>query len=651
MYYRIEYEKKVTNNLNIITAVNISKSFGEKPLFSDVNLTVTDQDKIGIIGINGTGKSTLLNVIASKISPDTGEIQNMPGITIEYLNQEPVFHEEETVLSQVFSGEGEIFNVLRQYEIILKSAQEYPEDIEIQKQLIKLTGKMDALDAWDLEAMAKTILTKLGITQFNDKIKTLSGGQRKRVAMATSLITPCDLLILDEPTNHIDNETSAWLESHLKERRGALLMVTHDRYFLERVTNKIFEIDRGTVYSYPVNYSKFLEMKAMRRDLEEIHDEKRRKTLEKELAWMRKGAKARTTKQKARIERYENLKNEAAFVPDQDIEIKAVSQRLGNKIIDIVDLSKAYDDNILIKNFSYQVKKNDRIGIIGKNGFGKSTFLKMIAGKVDADHGEIDIGETVKIGFLSQEYTIMDENLRTIEFIRESHENIQTEDGHRISASEMLETFLFPKEEQWTPIHKLSGGEKRRLMLLKILMEQPNVLLLDEPTNDLDLATLSVLEEYLESFPGAVLTVSHDRYFLDRTSEKIFSFEGEGAVDIFYGNYSDYEDKKALEEKEGAVEEKVKTSVSKVMIPEKEKEKKKPKKFTYNEQREFETIDERVMALEEKVQKLEEEINLQGADFIALEKLLKEKEVADKHLEEAMERWTYLHELAEELGL
>ncbi len=631
--------------MNIITVVNVSKNFGEKTLFSNVSLTVTDQDKIGIIGINGTGKSTLLNVIASRLSPDTGEVLNMPGMTIEYLNQEPVFYEEETVLSQVFSGEGEIFDVLRDYENTLSRAQDFPDDEKIQEELIKLTGKMDTLSGWDMDALAKTILTKLGITQFNDKIKTLSGGQRKRVAMAASLITPCDLLILDEPTNHIDNETSAWLEEYLRERKGALLMVTHDRYFLERVTNKIFEIDRGFVYSYPVNYSKFLEVKAMRREQEEVYDEKRRKTLEKELAWMRKGAKARTTKQKARIGRYEALKNEAAFVPDQDMEIKTASSRLGNKIIDIYALSKSYDEKNLIKDFSYQVKKDDRIGIIGKNGLGKSTFLKMIAEKVEADSGYIDVGETVKIGFLSQEYTIMDENLRTIEFIRESHENIKTEDGESISASEMLETFLFPKEDQWTPIHKLSGGEKRRLMLLKILMEQPNVLLLDEPTNDLDLATLSVLEDYLENFPGAVLTVSHDRYFLDRTCEKIFSFEGDGEVEVFFGNYSDFEEKKKLEEKEMSMEEKEKTELKPILI-----QKKKTVKFTYNEQREFEGIDERVMNLEENVKKLEQQVNLHGADFIALEKILKEKETADQDLEEAMERWAYLHELAEEMG-
>ncbi len=632
--------------MNIISVVNISKNFGEKSLFSDVSLTITDQDKIGIIGINGTGKSTLLNVIASRLSPDTGEVLNMPGIIIEYLNQEPIFHEEETVLSQVFSGEGEVFDVLRAYEKMLQRAEESPDDEKTQRRLIELTGKMDSLGAWDMEALAKTILTKLGITQFNDKIKTLSGGQRKRVAMATSLITPCDLLILDEPTNHIDNETSAWLEDYLKERKGALLMVTHDRYFLERVTNKIFEIDRGSVYSYPVNYSKFLEVKAMRREQEEVYDEKRRKTLEKELAWMRKGAKARTTKQKARIDRYEALKSEAAFVPDQDMEIKTASTRLGNKIIDLHHLSKAYGENVLIKDFSYQVKKDDRIGIIGNNGLGKSTFLNIIGGKIETDSGTIDLGETVKIGFLSQEYTIMDENLRTIEFIRESHENIQTEDGIRVSASEMLETFLFPKEDQWTPINKLSGGEKRRLMLLKILMEQPNVLLLDEPTNDLDLATLSVLEDYLENFSGAVLTVSHDRYFLDRTCQKIFSFEGDGEVEIFFGNYSDFEEKKRLEEKEIILEEKGKIIPTKSVII----QKKKAIKFTYNEQREFEGIDELVMELEEKVKKLEDQVNLHGADFIVLEKILKEKEEADQQLEKAMDRWAYLHELAEEIG-
>lgn len=629
--------------MNIITVENISKNFGEKKLFEEVTLTLLDTDKIGIIGINGTGKSTLLKVIAGVIPSDTGSVQRVCNARIMYLSQEPDFNEELTVLDQVFSGDIEELRTLRAYEEALRKTEKDPLNKKFQEELIKLTGKMDALDTWSLESEAKTILTKLGITEFDKKIGELSGGQKKRVAMATSLITPSDLLILDEPTNHIDNDTVAWLEGYLKDRRGALLMVTHDRYFLERVTNRILEIDRGSVYSYPVNYSKFLEMKAMRQGLQEVADRKRKKLLESELAWIRKGAKARTTKQKARIDRFEDLKNQEAYTEGSDVEIKTVSSRLGKKIIEISSISKAYEDLILMKDFSYNVLKDDRIGIIGENGIGKSTFLKMIAGLIDPDSGNIEIGETVKIAYLSQEYTIMDEEMRVIEFIKEAAEIIDTEDG-KVTASQMLETFLFPPEEQWTKISRLSGGEKRRLMLLRILMEKPNVILLDEPTNDLDIATLSVLEDYLESFPGAVITVSHDRYFLDRVAEKIFSFEGDGRVQILFGNYSDYEEKKALEDKE---EESKKDKASTA----KPRNKEKSRKFSYKEQREFEGIDARIADLEQKMEDVDGKIEKFATDFEKLNRLMEEKNGIEKELEEAMERWTYLNELAEELGL
>lgn len=629
--------------MNIITVENISKNFGEKKLFEEVTLTLLDTDKIGIIGINGTGKSTLLKVIAGVIPTDTGSVQRVGNARIMYLSQEPDFNEELSVLDQVFSGDIEELRTLRAYEDALRKTEKDPLNKKFQEQLIKLTGKMDALDTWSLESEAKTILTKLGITEFDKKIGELSGGQKKRVAMATSLITPCDLLILDEPTNHIDNDTVAWLEGYLKDRRGALLMVTHDRYFLERVTNRILEIDRGSVYSYPVNYSKFLEMKAMRQGLQEVADRKRKKLLESELAWIRKGAKARTTKQKARIDRFEDLKNQESYTEGSDVEIKTVSSRLGKKIIEINSISKAYEDLILMKDFSYNVLKDDRIGIVGENGIGKSTFLKMIAGLVKPDSGNIDIGETVKIAYLSQEYTIMDEEMRVIEFIKEAAEIIDTEDG-QVTASQMLETFLFPPEEQWTKISRLSGGEKRRLMLLRILMEKPNVILLDEPTNDLDIATLSVLEDYLEGFPGAVITVSHDRYFLDRVAEKIFSFEGDGRVQILFGNYSDYEEKKALEDKEEE-DKKDKTSTAKP------RNKEKSKKFSYKEQREFDGIDDRIADLEQKLEDIDGKIEKNATDFEKLNALMEEKNAIEKELEEAMERWTFLNELAEELGL
>lgn len=628
--------------MNIISVENISKNFGEKRLFDEVTLTLTDTDKIGIIGINGTGKSTFLKVIGGIIPPDSGSVQRISGMRVEYLSQEPDFNEELTVLSQVFSGDSPALNTIRAYEEALSASNHAPEDKTLQKELIHLTGRMDALDAWGMEAEAKNILTKLGITDFGKKIGELSGGQKKRVAMATALITPCDLLILDEPTNHIDNDTVAWLEKHLKERRGALLMVTHDRYFLERVTNRILEIDQGSIYSYPVNYSMFLEMKAERQELQEVSDRKRKKMLESELAWIRKGAKARTTKQKARIDRYEALKSQEFLSSDKEVEIKAVSSRLGKKIIEITSLNKAFGEEILLKDFSYNVLKDDRIGIVGQNGIGKSTFLRMIAGLTPPDSGVIDLGETVRIGFLSQEYTIMNEDMRVIEFIKEAAEIIETVDG-MITASQMLETFLFTPQEQWTPISRLSGGEKRRLMLLRILMEKPNVILLDEPTNDLDIATLSVLEDYLESFPGAVITVSHDRYFLDRVAEKIFFFEGDGQVRIIFGNFSDYEEK--MQEEVEMKEEKSEKAPVKI------RHKEKAKKFSFKEQREFAGIDERIAGLENKIHDLDLSIEKHATDFEKLGKLVKEKEEVEKELEEAMERWTYLNEMAEELGL
>lgn len=631
--------------MNIITAENISKNFGMKKLFEEVTLTLTDTDKIGIIGVNGTGKSTLMKVLAGILSPDTGVVQKLGKVTISMLSQEPTFQEEVTVLQQVFQGEGKVFQTLRAYEEAVEKAQLHPQDEALQRALIRLTGEMDALGAWDIEADAKNILTKLGITEFKKKMGTLSGGQKKRVAMAEALITPSDLLILDEPTNHIDNASVSFLESYLKERKGALLMVTHDRYFLERVTNGILEIDRGKVYSYPVNYGKYLEMKAERMENLMSSERKRKKLLEKELAWIRRGAKARTTKQKARIDRYEDLKGQENLSLQKDLEIKAVSSRLGKKIIELRSVSKAYGELVLLKDFSYLLKKDDRIGIVGDNGMGKSTFLKIMAGKLLPDEGEVLFGETVKVAYLSQEYVIDNEEVRAIEYIKEVAEVVETPEG-RISASEMMETFLFTKEEQWTPIHLLSGGEKRRLMLLRMLLEKPNVILLDEPTNDLDIPTLGVLEDYLETFPGAVVTVSHDRYFLDRVAEKIFSLEGLGEINITFGNYSDYEEKKNTLEK---VLQKEDGQREKLLS--KEPKTKAKTKFTYNEQKEFDTIDGKVEGLEEKIASLEEAMVTHSADFEKLQHLQKEKDEVEALLEEAMERWTYLNELAEELGL
>lgn len=631
--------------MNIITAENISKNYGMKKLFDSVTLTLTDTDKIGIIGVNGTGKSTLLKVLAGIVSPDTGLVQRVSKASVSFLSQDPAIIEEYTVLQQVFHGEAPVLKILQAYEEGLLSLEQDPLNEALQKKMLKLSNDMETSNAWSLEAEAKMILTRLGITDFHKKMKELSGGQKKRVAMATTLITPSDMLILDEPTNHIDNASVAWLEEYLKNRRGALLMVTHDRYFLERVANRILEIDRGMVFSYPVNYSKYLEMKSEREDILEASERKRQKLLVKELAWIRRGAKARTTKQKARIDRFEELSSKEVLLEENALEIKAVSSRLGKKIISIEGVSMAYEDKVLLKNFSYMVVRDDRIGIVGENGIGKSTFLKILAGKITPDAGIVDVGDTVKIAYLSQEYTIPEEKMRAIEYIKEAAEVIETSEG-KVSASEMMETFLFTGEEQWTPISLLSGGEKRRLMLLRMLMEKPNVILLDEPTNDLDIKTLSVLEDYLETFPGAVITVSHDRYFLDRVAEKIFSFDGEGEISICFGNYTDFEEKRKSESELLPVEGKNSQEVQR----EKPKEKVKTK-FSYKEQKEFEEIDGKIEYLEKELVTVEELMSLYAADFEKLSPLLEQKAQIEDALEKAMERWTYLNELAEELGL
>lgn len=631
--------------MNIITAENISKNYGMKKLFESVTLTLTDTDKIGIIGVNGTGKSTLLKVLAGVISPDTGFVQRVSKASLSYLSQEPPIIEDYSVLQQVFHGDAPVLKVLQAYEEGILALEQDPQNEDLQEKMLKLSNDMETSNAWSLEAEAKMILTKLGITDFHKKMNELSGGQKKRVAMATALITPSDLLILDEPTNHIDNASVAWLEEYLKNRRGALLMVTHDRYFLERVANRIMEIDRGMVFSYPVNYSKYLEMKSEREDILEASERKRQKLLVKELAWIRRGAKARTTKQKARIDRFEELSSKEVLLKEDALEIKAVSSRLGKKIISIEGVSMAYGDKSLLKDFSYMVARDDRIGIVGENGIGKSTFLKILAGKISPDAGIVDVGDTVKIAYLSQEYTIPDEKMRAIEYIKEAAEVIETSEG-TVSASEMMETFLFTGEEQWTPITLLSGGEKRRLMLLRMLMEKPNVILLDEPTNDLDIKTLSVLEDYLETFPGAVITVSHDRYFLDRVAEKIFSFDGEGEVSIYFGNYTEFEEKRKSESELVPVEEKSSQDVQK----EKPKEKVKTK-FSYKEQKEFAEIDGKIESLEKELVSVEELMSLHAADFEKLSPLLEKKAQIEDALDVAMERWTYLNELAEELGL
>ena len=526
--------------MNLITLENISKSYSEKILANNVSLGINEGEKIGLIGVNGTGKSSFLKIVAGVEEPDEGTVTKGNRVRIEYLAQTPDYDDNATVLEQVFKGNSEEMRILREYEELLEKIDKGEVNGDDSERLIRLQGKIDALNLWDMESEAKNVLTKLGITNFEEKVGNLSGGQKKRIMLAAALITPCELLILDEPTNHLDNETISWLEEYLNSRKGALLMITHDRYFLDRVTNRILELDRGRLFSYDGNYSVFLEKKMERIAIEKASEEKRQNLMRKELAWVRRGAKARTTKQKARLQRFDELVNQEGFIENENIEISVMGTRLGKKIIEIEHLNKSFGDKKIVDDFNYIVLRSDRIGIVGPNGIGKSTLMGMIEGKVAPDSGEIIKGETVKIACFSQEDTHMHPEMRAIDYIKEAGEYLQTATGERITASQMCEKFLFDGTLQWTMIGMLSGGERRRLHLLRVLMEAPNVLLLDEPTNDLDIETLNRLEDYLDDFGGVVITVSHDRYFLDRICNKIFSYNGNGKIDIYTGNYGDY---------------------------------------------------------------------------------------------------------------
>ena len=530
--------------MNLLSTESLSKAYGEKKLFDKVAFGIDDSDKIGLIGINGTGKTSFLKVIAGIDEADAGSFIKSSNLKIEYLAQNPDFDFEITVLEQVFEGSSPLMVLLREYGNVSSSLEVDPTDTKLQMRLMELNAKMDLNEAWQIEREAKTVLMKLGIMEFDKKIGELSGGQRKRVAMAGALIRPCDLLILDEPTNHIDNETITYLEDYLSNRKGALLMVTHDRYFLDRVVNKIWELDEGKLYAYQGAYTKFLELKAQREADDKRIQEKKQSLYKSELAWMRKGVEARRTKQKARKDRFKILETEIDKSSDEKLDISVAGKRLGKKIIEINDISKSFGDKVVLKNFTYTVLKGDRIGIVGNNGEGKSSLLNAIAKKLDLDSGTIEIGETIKIGYYSQENIDMDTSLRVIEYIKNKAEYIETSDGTKITAAMMLEKFLFTGDMQWSFISKLSGGERRRLYLLSVLMEGPNVLLLDEPTNDLDIQTLAILEDYIDEFNGPVITDSHDRYFLDKIADKIFAFEGDGNIEISFGDYTDYSEKK-----------------------------------------------------------------------------------------------------------
>lgn len=640
--------------MNILNIEHISKIFGEKVIFDDVSYGIHEGDKIGIIGINGTGKTTLLKMIAGLEEPDEGQIIRQNGLRITYLPQNPEFPPDATVLSYV--------------------AGTPPKGTGVQKQ--GMDADLYNEEDWNPDHDAKTILNHLGIMEHDVLISQLSGGQKKRVALAKTLVQPAEVLVLDEPTNHIDNEMAAWLEDYLNRFRGVVIMVTHDRYFLDRVTNKILEISHGKLYAYAANYSKFLEMKAEREEMELATERKRQSVLRMELEWAKRGCRARTTKQKARLERLEALKNGTAPVRDMTVELDSAETRMGKKTIELHHISKQYGEKVIIRDFDYIVLKNQRLGIIGPNGCGKSTLMKIITGVLAPDSGEVEIGETVRIGYFAQEETQMDGSQRVIDYIKDTAEYIPTKDG-RITASQMLERFLFDGAMQYTPIAKLSGGERRRLYLLNVLMEAPNVLVLDEPTNDLDIPTLTILEDYLDTFSGIIITVSHDRYFLDNLVDRIFAFEGDGRLVQYEGGYSDY-----LAAKQGGntwaefdapaanhTETGRKNHSGKVIASgnknaglgkkdgqnagaaEKNWKQNQPAKlkFSYKEQREYETIDEDIAGLEEKIGLLEQEMMKNATNSARLSELSVQKGEIEQALEEKMERWVYLNDLAEQI--
>lgn len=630
--------------MNILTAESVSKSYSEKILFDGVTLGIDEGDKICLIGINGTGKSTLLKILAGLETPDTGTITSQNHLKIEYLPQSPVFDRDVTVLEYLFNTDSPLMNLVREYERVLQATLQRPDDGEASKKLIELSQQMDAGGAWSTESEAKSILTQLNIYDFDASVLTLSGGQKKRVAMAAALIRPAGLLILDEPTNHIDNDTVDWLEQYLKRRRGALLMVTHDRYFLERVANRILELDHGRIFSYADNYSEYLQRKLEREENEASADEKRKNLLRKELKWMRRGARARSTKQKARIDRFEKLSEGKSPAPGGGIEISVASSRLGKKVVEIENLCKSFENRRLIDDFNYRLSRNGRVGIIGPNGSGKTTLLNIIAGRIPADSGVVRVGETVKIGYFSQDCTEMDNNLRVIEYMRSIAEYVTTDEGS-VSASQMLERFLFPPDMQWTPISKLSGGEKRRLFLLSVLIAAPNVLLLDEPTNDLDIQTLTILEDYLDAFPGAVIAVSHDRYFLDRVVDTLLFYDN-GCIRQFNGAYSDNVAAFRMSTPPAGPAEKESDAQKRGRN---DRQTKKPLKLTYREQKELEEIDSRVASLEKELGKCAGELQGSASDYTVLEELLVKQQTLEQELESAMDRWVYLNELKEKI--
>jgi ATP-binding cassette subfamily F protein uup len=625
--------------MNILSMENVAKGFTERVLFENVSFGINDNDRIGVVGINGTGKSTFLKLVSGNIEPDSGKIVRSSGLSVQCLSQTPEFDESASVIESILHGEHPLMKIISSYETAARRLSESPGDENLQEKLTELTVKMDESDAWKIEAQAKSILNKLGISEVTVKIKELSGGQKKRIALAEALIHPAGLLILDEPTNHIDLETIKWLEDYLSQLRGALMLVTHDRYFLNRVVNRIIEIDKGRLYCYDGNFEYFLEKKTLREEAQNQIEEKRRRLYINELAWIRHGAKARTTKQKARIGRFEEIKAAKTETVKTQLEIPVAYRRLGKKVLEFDNVSKSFKGKNVIKNFSIIISPGDRIGIVGRNGSGKTVLLNLMAGLMLPESGIISTGETVRIAYYRQNNEDMDTSARMIDYIKQTAEIVETGNGTTISAGQMLERLLFDASQQYSLIKNLSGGERRRLMLAKVLMEKPNVLLLDEPTNDLDIQTLEVLEEYLEYFRGVVIVASHDRYFLDKTTDKLLAIKSGGIIQPF-NDVDTYLRSLTVQE------EKAKPFAKTLKPPDMELKK---MKFTFAESREFAAIDSDIGKLESGIAGLSEEMNNCWSDYVRMRELTAKQKALQAQLSEKMDRWVYLHEISEQI--
>ncbi len=632
----------------VLTVEDVSKSYGDRLLFKDVGFGISDADRIGLIGANGAGKSTLLKIVLGRLEPDTGRVATGREAVIEYLSQDPQLEDGLGALDQVLKDGPEPFRIVQQYETLCRRITQHPEDAGLLKQMEHLSGEMERVKGWGIESEAKTVLAALGIHDVTQRVGEMSGGQKKRVALARALLRPSDLLILDEPTNHLDVQTVEWLEHYLANRRGALMLITHDRYFLDRVTNVIFELAEKTIFRHEGNYSYFLEAREQRRASQAQQEQKRAQLAKTELAWLRRGPQARTTKAKARIERA-NALLDARYGPEQTdaVSIETLNARLGKKILEIQDLSKSFDGRTVVRDFSYVFKRHERVGLVGPNGAGKSTLLNMITGRLKPDEGSIEVGDTVVFGYYDQQSLQLDETMRVHDYIVEQSNRIETADG-TMSASQMLEQFLFSRKRQWDVIGKLSGGERRRLYLLKTLMEQPNVLLLDEPTNDLDVETLTVLEDYLDNFEGVVIAVSHDRFFLDRTVEHLLVFQEDNSIVEFPGGYTLWLEQQRAEEREAAAAQAA-ASAPKASASS-PKRKNTSKKMSYKDQREYESILPRIAELEARQEEIAREMSEKHDDYEALQTLTAQSAQVSEELEQAMERWMELEEMAEQQG-